>query len=281
MNKIDEVSLQQRFERRKTQYLCERLEKSPNITEECYAAPHLCISYAPRDVSVLPSVRDTFLETYGYVKNWFGYRGDLAIDLWTAPEVVDLEYMTCMPCGDGYMCAPGTRNGAAIIPFVSPLSSGKNADRDRFSAVLAHEIAHHFVSDISRATIFSMKRKENLDVPLWLEEGLCQVIQGEVSPSFATKCAREIARTTEWYILEDLWNDLSACGDESKGYLQAYKETRAIVGKKGKAGIIRLLYLNRTHYVNWNDLPRGGETPAKARYMNDRRPQVRRADDRK
>ena len=269
MNSIDQLLLQQRFDSRKTQYLCERLEKSPNITEECYVAPHLRIGYAPRDVSILPSVRDTFLQTYGYVKNWFDYRGDLAIDLWMAPEVLDLEYMTCMPCGDGYMCAPGTQNGAAIIPFVSPLSSEKNADRDRFSAVLAHEITHHFVSDISRATIFSMKRKENLDVPLWLEEGLCQVIQSEVNPSFGTRRADEIAKTTEWYALEDLWNDLSACGDESKGHLQAYKETKAIVEKKGKAELIRLLYLNRTHYVNWNDLSEEGEAPAKARYMND------------
>jgi hypothetical protein len=189
-----------------------------------------------------------------------------------APTVADLEYMICMACGDGYMCAPGTQNGANVILFVSPLSSEKNADRDRFSAVLAHEITHHFVSDISRATMFSMKRKENLDVPLWLEEGLCQVIQSEVSPSLAAGWADEIAKTVEWYAIEDLWNDLSACGDERKGYLQAFKETKAIVAKKGKAEVIRLLYLNRTHYVSWSDLPHEGGTAAKARYVNDWRP---------
>ncbi len=272
MTVIDQTLLRRRFDLRKAQYLCERLEKSPNITEECDVAPHLRVSYAPRDISILQSVRDTFLHTYEYVKNWFDYRGDLAIDLWMAPEVVDLEYMTCMPCGDGYMCAPGTRNGADIVLFVSPLSSAKNADKDRFSSMLAHEITHYFVSDISRATVFSMKRKEDLDLPLWLEEGLCQVIQSEVSPSFATRCADEILKTTEWYPLEDLWNDLSACGDESKGYLQAYKEAKYTLEKKGKAELIHLLYLNRTHYVNWNDLPQEGEAPAKVRYMNDRRP---------
>jgi hypothetical protein len=272
MNNIDRSPLQRRFDIRKSQYLCERFEKSPNITEMCSVAPHLRICYAPCDASVLPSVRETFLLAYGHVKDWFGSRGDLAIDLWMAPTVADLEYMICMACGDGYMCAPGTRNGANIILFVSPLSSEKNTDRDRFSAVLAHEVTHHFVSDISRATMFSMKRKENLDVPLWLEEGLCQVIQSEVSPSFAARQSDEIAKTTEWYALGDLWNDLSACGDERKGYLQAFKETKAIVAKTGKAEVIRLLYLNRPHYVDWNALPDEGKTPAKARYVNDWRP---------
>ncbi len=272
MDNIDQSMLQRRFDIRRTQYLCERFEKSPNITEVCSVAPHLRITYAPCDVSVLPSVRDTVLLAYGYVKDWFGFRGDLAIDLWMAPTVADLEYMICIACGDSYMCAPGAQNGANIILFVSPLSSEKNADRDRFSAVITHEITHHFVSDISRATIFSMKLKENLDVPMWLEEGLCQVIQSEVSPSFAAGRADGIGKTTEWYPLEDLWNDLSSCGDESKGYLQAYKVTKAIVEKRGKAELIRLLYLNRTHYVNWDDLPREGEIPAKARYVNDWRP---------
>jgi hypothetical protein len=267
---IDQALLRRRFDLRKTQYLCERLDKSPNITERCLVAPHLGISHAPSDVSILPSVCDVFLEAYEYVKDWFGCRGDLAIDLWMAPEVVDLEYMTCMPCGDGYMCAPGTRSGANIIPFVSPLTSAKNADRDRFSAVLAHEITHHFVTDISRATIFSMKRKENFDVPLWLEEGLCQMISSEVNPSFRAKWAGEIAGTSTWYPLEDLWNDLSGCGDATRGYLQAYKETRAVVERKGKGEIIRLLYLNRTHYVDWNGLPYEGEASVKVRYANDR-----------
>ena len=261
---IDQTLLQRRFDLRRTQYLCERLEKSPNLRKEYSVAPHLRISCAARDASILPSVGEVFLQQYAYVKDWFGFRGDMAIDLWMAPEVVDLEYMTCMPCDDGYMCAPGMRNGAHIIPFVSPLTSLKNADTVRFSAVLAHEITHHFVRDISQATIFSMKRKESLDLPLWLEEGLCEVIQSEVNPSLQAKWDEEIAKVATWYPLEDLWNDLSTCGDEGKGYLQAYRETKAIVERRGKVEIIGLLYLNRTHYVKWSDLPQGERVSAKA-----------------
>ena len=106
-----------------------------------------------------------FLAAYDHVKNWFGHRGDLAIDLWMAPDVADLQYMAAMPCDDGYMCAPGARNGANVILLVSPRSSPRNADKERFSALLAHEIGHHLVADISHCTPFAMKRKETMDVP--------------------------------------------------------------------------------------------------------------------
>jgi len=264
MPAIDQASLERRFDLSRTQYLCERLEKSPNLTEEYSVAPHLRISYAPRDASILPSIGEVFLKQYAHVKNWFDFHGDLAIDLWMAPEVVDLEYMTCMPCGDGYMCAPSTRDGAKIIAFVSPLSSIKNSDTVGFSAGLAHEIAHHFVSDISQATPFSMKRKESLDLPLWLEEGLCQLIQSEVNPSLQAKWTGDIAATTVWFRLEDLWNDLSDCEDEIKGYLQAYKVTKSVIEWRGRKEIVGLLYLNRTHYVEWNELPREGRVSARA-----------------
>lgn len=272
MTVIDQTVLRERFDLRKTRYICERLEKSPNLTEEYSVAPHLRIGYAARDASIVRSVGEVSLKQYACVKSWFDFRGDLAIDLWMAPEVVDLEYMTCMPCGDGYMCAPGMRDGANIIPFVSPRTSVRNADAARFSAVLAHEITHHFITEISHATIFSMKRRENRDLPLWLEEGLCQVIQSEVNPFLQAKWADEIERTGAWYPLEDLWNDLGDCEDATKGYLQAYKETRDILKRRGKAEIIRLLYLNRTHYVEWMDLPREGRVSVRARYANDWRP---------
>jgi hypothetical protein len=249
------------------------LGKSPNLTEEYSVGRHLRISYAPRDASVVPSIGEVFLEQYTYVKNWFDFRGDLAIDLWMAPEVVDLEYMTCVPCSDGYMCAPGTRNGAHVVTFVSPLTSVRNTDTARFSATLAHEIAHCFASDISQAGSFSMKRRESLDLPMWLEEGLCQVIQSEVNPSLRAKWADEIERTTAWYPLEDLWNDLADCADGAKGYLQAHKEVSAIVERRGKSEIIGLLHLNRTHYVEWIALPREGRVSARARYVNDWRPE--------
>jgi hypothetical protein len=92
-------------------------------------------------------------------------------------------------------------------------------------------------------------------VPRWLEEGLCQLVQSDIYPRLHCKFAEDIANTTRWYDLADLWNDLSSCNDIKTAYLQAYKETKTLAGKIGKTGVIDLLYLNRTHDVNWNDLP--------------------------
>nr|NJM04526.1 GNAT family N-acetyltransferase [Desulfobacula sp.] len=169
---IAQSLLEQRFNLRRTQYLCERFEKSPNITEECFITNHLSICYSDSDVSIIPELCSLFLRMYLFTKNWFDYWGDMAIQLWVAPDPDDLKFMTCMPCAEGYACAPGTRNGAHIILIDSPLIGGKNSGKDRLSAVLAHEICHHFVTDISHATLFTMKRQENRDVPMWLEEGL-------------------------------------------------------------------------------------------------------------
>jgi hypothetical protein len=188
------------------------------------------------------------------VKGWFDYRGDIPIELWMAPEVVDLQYMTCLPCDEDFFCAPGIQNGSNIIIFTSPLTCRKNADKNRLIGCLAHEIAHHIIQDISQANIFTMKRKEQMDVPMCLEEGLCQLIQSEVNPSLQFEFANDIIRTTKWYDLKDLWNDLSSCNDIKIAYLQAYKETKSFVEVKGKTEVIQLLYQNRTHDVNWNNM---------------------------
>ncbi|MBI5591726.1 MAG: hypothetical protein HY881_14725 [Deltaproteobacteria bacterium] len=192
-----------------------------------------------------------------YAKDWFAYQGDIELELWMAPKVIDLQYMTCLPCDENFFCAPGSQNGIKIILFVSPLSCQKNADKDHLSGCLVHEITHHIVRDISQATVFSMKRKKDLDVPMWIEEGLCQLIQSEVHPYLYHKLSEDIAKTTRWYDFEELWNDLSSCTDTTTAYLQAYKETKTFIETKGKMELIRLLYLNRTHDVNWNNLPYG------------------------
>ncbi|OPY74668.1 MAG: hypothetical protein A4E64_02171 [Syntrophorhabdus sp. PtaU1.Bin058] len=236
-------------------YLSERFEKSPTITETFSVADHLRISYADRDVPALPLIRESFLRAYAYVKDWFDCRDDIAVDLWVAPTQADLEYMTCMRCEETFFCAPGIRDGMNVILFVSPLRCRMNADPDRLAGILAHEITHHVVRDISRATVFSMKRKEKRDVPMWLEEGLCQFIDSEVYPPLRQIRAGKIAGITKWYDREELWDDLSSCDDADRAYLQAYKEVRTFVETNGKEEIIRLLYLNRTHCMNWNDLP--------------------------
>jgi hypothetical protein len=129
-----------------------------------------------------------------------------------------------------------------------------NSDKDRLTGNLAHEISHHFIRDISGATLLSMKRKETGDVPMWLEEGLCQFIESELCLSLQQSRIGRITKVAKWYDWEELWNDLSSCEDANIAYLQAYKGIRILVETKGKEEIIRLLYLNRTHYVNWNNL---------------------------
>ena len=253
MNSIDQSILKRRFDLRRTQYLPERFMRSPNITERCSVSDHLHISYAVQDASALPLIQESLLLAYRYAKDWFGYRCDISLDLWVAPEVVDLQFMTCLPCDEGLFCAPADQNGMKTILFVSPLSCKRNAEKDCLSGLLAHEITHHVVADISHATLFSMKRKEEVDVPMWLEEGLCQLIQSEVHSSLRHKWGTDIAATSDWYNLEDLWNDLSSCEDVRTAYLQAYNETKTLLKTKGKTEIIQLLYLNRTNKIDWND----------------------------
>lgn len=272
MNDITKSLLENRFALRRSQYLCERFEKSPNITEEYHVANHLSIYHSSSDTAIIPGLRDVFLHAYQFVKDWFAYRGDIVVQLWVAPSVDDLSFMTCMPCTEGYACAPGIKNGANVILIDSPLLGGKNSDESRLRALLAHEICHHFMAEISHSTQFGLKRRENRDVPMWLEEGLGQIIMTEIASRYCAWFDERIAGITEWYCLEEMWNDLTGCDDVDRAYVQAYKETKNIVEQRGKSEIIQLLYLNRTHYINWNDLPRQGEVLAKARYVNDWQP---------
>jgi hypothetical protein len=80
------------------------------------------------------------------------------------------------------------------------------------------------------------------------------LIQAELHPCFHKKCEAGIAGISSWYDLEDLYNDLSCCDDVRIGYLQAYQETKRLLTAMGKSEIIRLLYLNRTDKINWNEL---------------------------
>jgi hypothetical protein len=188
--------LDQRFALAQTQYLCQRFEKSLNVSEEYSVSDHLTICCGNADVPVAPAIAGVLLKMYLHVKSWFGNHGDIVIELWVAPTVDDLQFMTCMPCTEGYACAPGTKNGANIILIDSPSLKGKNSDEGRLSAVLAHEISHHFITDISRFTLFTMKRRERLDVPMWLEEGLATTVMTEVNPSFRVEFEERMARKT-------------------------------------------------------------------------------------
>jgi hypothetical protein len=266
MNKISPI-LERRFALRRTQYLCERFEKSPNLTQEYSAAAHLGICYSIGDASIISTLSEIFRKMYLYVRNWYGYQGHLPIRIWVASSPEDMEFMTCIPYSEGYAYAPGIKNGANVILIDSPSLGGRNSDPDRLPSVLLHEISHHFVREISCSTPYTMKRKANLDVPMWLEEGLSTVIMAEVDASFRTKIVEDIAQTTEWDPLEDIWNDLACSQDANRAHLQAYKETTSLFELLGKVEIIRLLHLNRTHHINWNELPEGKKVRSKARYV--------------
>lgn len=243
--------LNRRFELRGNRFISERLEKSPRINMHFAMTDHLRIRFAAQDVPILALIHEAFNRAYEYVQNWFGHGSDMVFDLWMAPEMVDLQYMTCLPCAETFFCAPGMQSNMHVILFVSPQSCRQNADKDRLSGLLAHEITHHVVRDISQSSVFTMKRKEKRDVPMWLEEGLCQFIESEVYPAARQRRTEKITRMSNGYDRETLWNDLSACDDPETAYLQAYEETRAILESTGKTELIRLLYLNRMHEVDW------------------------------
>jgi hypothetical protein len=199
-------------------------------------------------------IREPFSKAYEYVKGWFGYHADMSLDLWVAPDVHHMQFMTCLPREESFFCATQDQNGKRVILFVSPRTCKINSDINRLAGLFAHEITHHMVAEISHATVYSMKRKQERDVPMWLEEGLGQLIQAELQPCFHKKCEAGIAGMSSWYDLEDLYNDLSCCDDVRIGYLQAYQETKRLLTAMGKSEIIRLLYLNRTDKINWNEL---------------------------
>ena len=261
-NELDETTMNRRFSLRNSCRIADRLEKSPNITERYSISTHLDIHYAPQDATILPLIQESLLDAYGIVKTWFNYSNDLAISLWMAPEVKDLQYMVCIPCADSYFFAPGARDGINIIVFVSPLTCRLNHNEIRMTALLAHEITHHIIRAIAQASTDATIRKQNLDMPMWLEEGLCQLMECEVHPSIEDKFIKSINEISQWYDLEDLWNDLSSCSDTNSAYLQAYFATQRLVNKIGQAEVLTLLSLNRDHKTDWRELTKSNALTA-------------------
>lgn len=253
---MDRGLLDQRYALGAKQYLPQRFAKSPNITEARHLTKELVLSYAPKDSNILPLVEEPYRKAYAYARGWFDYRGKMALDLWMAPEVVDLQYMTCQPCDGKWFCAPGHRDGKGIILFVSPLSCTANSWPDRLAGSLGHEIAHHLLEKITHSTVLTMKRQAEQGLPMWLEEGICQVIQGELDPAFRDKCLKQTDQLRDWYDLEELWNDLSSCADVDRAYLQAYQQTQALIEFYGKAEMTRLLYHSASQPIGWNRMAR-------------------------
>ena len=49
------------------------------------------------------------------VKEWFGCQSDISLDLWVAPDVIDLQYMTCLPCDKGSFVRQETGTGRGLF----------------------------------------------------------------------------------------------------------------------------------------------------------------------
>lgn len=253
---LDETVMNRRFDLLERYGMADRLEKSPRITECAVISPCLQIHHAPCDRAFLPFLQESLLDAYAVIKSWFGYPDDLAVACWMAPAVQDLQYMVCFSCPDTSFFAPGEREGWNIVVFVSPQSCPGNQDKSRMTALLAHEMTHHLICHLSLASRDSRKRRENLDLPMWLEEGLCQLMECQTHPSVRERFAERCSALSSWYDLEGLWNDLSSCPDRSGAYLQAYQVTQQLVKERGKAGVLELLALNRERGTDWAGLTR-------------------------
>jgi len=243
--------LPKRFELRKTKYLPERVKISPNITQSIIVKEHLSICFAPADSNIVDSVSEALISAYDIAKNWFGINYEVPIQLWIAPELIDMNYMLCNNCPNDLFCAPGKKNGYGIIAFQSPRTGKRNRIPERLKSLLGHEISHHMILDISGATNLAMTRRINNDLPMWLEEGICQIVQADLNPQYKVLFNQQIEANQIWYKQVDLWDDLSSCNDVPKAYLQGYRDACRIINEYGKDRIISLLKQNKNKTIDW------------------------------
>jgi hypothetical protein len=230
-------------------------EPSTDLTVTLLVNDYLSICYCPDDRDIILLMRDILLDSYNYVKNWFHYGSNLMIELRIMPAAERAPDATNPFSLDApYPASLEIQDWKNIISFLTPLSPDHNRDINFFSGLLAHLIAHHFITAISGTASYHTEPRRYPNVPVWLEEGLCQVIQGEVDQGFRLECFRKIKGISVWPDLRHIWNGLSSSSDLSLADLQAYWNVYQIVLDGRKAEIIRLLRLNRLHNVNWKTL---------------------------
>lgn len=240
------------FEFRKEVTLCER---SRDLTVSLLINDYLSISYCPDDGDIILYMRDILLDSYNHVKNWFHYGSNLILELRIIPAAEQARGATNpFPLNAPYPASLEIQDWKNIISFLSPLSPDHNRDINFFSGLLAHLIAHHFITAISGTASYHTKPRLYPNVPVWLEEGLCQVIQGEVDQDFRHRCFGRMQDIAAWPDLRHIWNDLPCSSYFSTAQLQAYWSVYQIVRDGRKAEIIRLLRLNRLHHVKWKSL---------------------------
>lgn len=251
--RITPFLLQQRFELR-TKFgalMPERLAKSPNLTNRHDIDDQLRITHAEADLQVLPFLEEVFIAAYHHAKNWFGGIEGMKFDLWVAPDLVDLQYMLGLACPETFFCAPGVRGGWRIVAGLSPRAYQNPRRPLRYTGCLVHEISHHIIREKAGATLLSMRRRELGDLPMWVEEGLCQVVECELDADLAGGLQERIRETRKRLDFEDLWDDLSFCEEAELAYLQAYQAIQELLRIRGKEYLLELLSMNAVRKVDW------------------------------
>lgn len=222
-------------------YLADRFRRAPNLAG-CHAVhDRLLIRHDDKDAARLPAFGEICRDGARRALAWFGLDAGPCFEIWLAGDAADLEYMTALRCQGLAAYAPGYRDGKAIIVMQVPRPVGLETERDRLVAIVAHECTHHIVGEISGASVYTMRRRQENDLPMWVEEGVCVVVQAacrETVPAYCTKYGPAAAGR---YAISALWNDLSDCPDRDAAYAQAYALVRAVIGTYGKDFLLWLL----------------------------------------
>ncbi len=109
--------------------------------------------------------------------------------------------MTGLSCGEGFFCAPGIKEGKHVVLCLSPGAYTTPLSDARYIGCLAHEISHHMIHVQANTTPLTMTRKQTHDLPMWFEEGVCQVIQCELDTQLHEVLLQRIQETSTWYMV--------------------------------------------------------------------------------
>lgn len=248
--KVTHTAVKHSFEYRNELKLC---ETSRDLAVTLLINDFLSISYSPEDACIALAMRDVLLDSYNYVKNWFHYGSNLIIELRVTP-LDDAQGITPLPCNASYHFSLEVHDWKNIITFPSPRSPGHDKNINFFSGLLAHLIAHHFITALSGTASYHTKPRHYPNVPVWLEEGLCLAIQGEVDQDFRHLCFHKMQDVIAWPDLRHIGNNLPSCSNLSAAHLQAYWNVYQVLRAGRKSEILRLLRQNRLHHVNWKTL---------------------------
>ena len=113
--------------------------------------------------------------------------------------------------------APFDDNSKGLIAIQSPEANRRNGDSDRMKRILAHEMAHQFVSEISNSKKVLGDGNVNRIVPAWLDEGFAVVVSrlvwNDITPlkesiELFNNCTELMTFGELNWHLDDLWSKL-------------------------------------------------------------------------